>query len=158
MVKNLATYGFYGAAKNSKNDIPSFEAFFTMYVKQKIKCIKAEYLFSYSILTISPVPNSKSNSVLSQNLFQVTFCTEFVWFRANSVIHSELSSDSEEIRIFPLNFALIQRISEITSQLIPKSFWISTKSWKFLETDLNQYWLTMKIWHGVKSNYLLAMN
>ena len=68
------------------------------------------------------------NSVLSQSLIQATFCTEFVWFRANSVVHFELSSDSEEYRIYSLNFALIRRNSEITSQLVLKSFWISTKT------------------------------
>ena len=72
------------------------------------------------------VPSSRSNSMLSQSLIQVTFCTEFVWFRANSVILSELSSDSEEYKILPLNFALIQRSSEITSQLVLKTIWIST--------------------------------
>ena len=71
--------------------------------------------------SILPVPSFGSNSVLSQSLIQVTFCTEIVWFRANSVIHSEFSSDSEEYRIFSLNFALIQINSEITSQLVLKS-------------------------------------
>ena len=65
-----------------------------------------------------PVPNSKLSSVLSQSLKQVTFCTEFVWFRAFSVIHSELSSDSEEYRKFSLKFVVIQRSSEINSQLV----------------------------------------
>ena len=44
----------------------------------------------------SPVPNSMSNSVLSQSLIQVTVCIEFVLFRANSKIYSELSFDSAE--------------------------------------------------------------
>ena len=46
-----------------------------------------------------PVPNSKLNSVLSQSLIQVTFCTEFVWFRAKSVNHF-------------LNYLLIQKNTE----------------------------------------------
>ena len=44
----------------------------------------------------APLPNSRANSVLSQILIHVTFCTELVWFTANSVIHSEWPTDSEE--------------------------------------------------------------
>ena len=75
-----------------------------------------------------PVPNAKAISVLIQSLIQVTFCTEFSWFRAHSVIHCELSSHSEENWTISLNFTLIQRRSEITSQLFLKCFWISTKN------------------------------
>ena len=37
------------------------------------------------------------------------------------MIHSEISSESEEYRIFSLNFALIHKNSEIFSQLALKS-------------------------------------
>ena len=37
------------------------------------------------------------------------------------MIHSELSSESEEYRTFSLNFDLIQMNSEITSKLVLKS-------------------------------------
>ena len=52
--------------------------------------------FSYFCVHSFPIPNFKANSVLSQGLIQDRFCTEFVWVRANSVIHSLLSSDSNE--------------------------------------------------------------
>ena len=55
------------------------------------------------------------------------------------MIHSELSSDSEEYRIFSVNFALIQRNLEVTSQLVLKSSRISTKLGSFSEIALNQY-------------------
>ena len=72
--------------------------------------------------------NSMANSALSQSLIQFRFCTEFVRFRASSVFHFERSSNSEEYYKFSLSFALIQRNSEITSQLVLKSFGISTET------------------------------
>ena len=103
-----------------------------------------------------PVPISKANSVLSQSLIQVTFCAEFDWFRARSVIDCDLSSVSEECWIFSLNFTLFQRSSEIISQLVLKSFWIITETWKFSEIVLNQFWLSLIVRCGTyKKNTLV---
>ena len=112
--------------------------------------------FSCLYLFLPPVPNSQPKSVLSQRLIQVTICTEFVWFRANSVIHSELSSDSEDYWILFLNFALIQKSlhswfwnpseSVLKLESFLKSFWIGTKTWNFSEILLNQYWNLKFLW------------
>ena len=101
-----------------------------------------------------PVPNSKWKSILSQSLNQVTFCTEVVWFRAKSVNHSELSSDSDEYIIISLNFVLIQRNSVITLQFDLKLPWFSTESWTTSEIVLNQYWLSLRFRHGCSFLYL----
>ena len=93
------------------------------------------------------VPNSQPNSVLSQNLNQITFYSDFVWFIGNSVTHFQIFSDSK-MQYTSLNFSRIQKTSEITLQIVLKDFWISTISWNFSEIFVNQYWLWLTFRNG----------